>query len=73
MKNIEQTPHRQGKPATKPMRRGDYLFETQTQQDNSLLPTTAQQATDRFQAVLGQTSPSSHIADHKVALRRKVP
>ena len=49
------------------MRRGDYLFETQTQQDNSLLPTTTQQAIDRFQALLGQTSPSPHIADQKVA------
>jgi hypothetical protein len=53
------------------MRRGDHLYETPIPRNYRLLPTTSQQASDRFQALLGPIGRSFHAAYEKVASTRR--
>jgi hypothetical protein len=77
MENIKRSFFHQGREASnserasKSERRGDHLRETPIQQDNGLLPTTIQQASDRFHAVLEPISRSSHTSHQKVASTRR--
>ncbi|CAI9633510.1 unnamed protein product [Alternaria burnsii] len=71
MKKLKKGSRTHRKLSTRPERRGDHLPETPIQQDNGLLPTTSQQASDRFNALFKSISRSSHTAYQEIDVTKK--